>query len=933
MVDSVKMKFPPGGSLLQNPTNMCNLHVSKMLTLKPPDTSDKTSWTCRSSMPITTLVNAVTMVCLFGVVFCLSGNTGFGDAPRNKDLRYERDVRPIFKAMCFQCHGEEPEPHGNLDLRLVRFMMSGGESGHGIVATRPEESLVWKRIESDEMPEGSKKLTPEQKETIRLWIEQGARTLRPEPEKVEDARYSEEELNHWAFHPPKKVVVPVHPHVSNPIDAFIVDKLKEKGVAPSPSAERQILLRRLKLDLHGLPPTRQELDAFLANESPDAYEKLVDELLDSPQFGVRWARHWLDVAGYSESDGNQGKDRDRDHAWRYRDYVIDSFNADKPYDQFIQEQMAGDEMINGTPDANNPQHVEWMTATGLLRMAPDVTSTDNALMDRNQAVADVIKVVSSAVLGLSVGCAQCHDHRYDPISIDDYYQFRAIFDPAFPLEKWKQPDQRLLDMTTADVNTQREEIEADAVCRELELKHRKRLVGKQIFDLKIAEVPEDVRASVIEAVETPEAKRNDSQKKLLLDYPMAKSIDAIVGQLVEFDKVFNNKNYKQFEKERKDIVAVRETKPSKRMIMAVSESADSIPESAVFFRGDPQQRKQVVQPSEIFVIARNRSADPIPPKRESIKTTGRRLTYARQLTDGSHPLVARVVVNRLWQHHFGTGLVATPNDFGAFGRRPTHPELLDYLANDLVENGWSLKRLHKQMVMSHTYRQCSTRTEQLDALDTENGLYGRMHARRMDAEQIRDSMLLASGKLHPVLGGPSVPVAEDAEGKATIGRRKTNEGLFSGIDDVGVEKYRRSIYLQSRRSLALNFLETFDLPVMNPNCDTRRCSTVAPQSLLFLNDESIIANANELAESIWSSSGDLESRIQDLFLRLFSESPTPDEVMHCLAFAYKQREIFANDTNPEWKKKIEKQVHAPDVRALASLCQVLMASNRFLYVD
>jgi hypothetical protein len=225
--------------------------------------------------------------------------------------------------------------------------------------------------------------------------------------------------------------------MSNPIDAFIVDKLKAKGVAPSPLAERQVLMRRLKLDLHGLPPTRQELEAFLANESPDAYEKLVDELLDSPQFGVRWARHWLDVAGYSESDGNQGKDRDRDHAWRYRDYVIDSFNADKPYDQFIQEQMAGDEMINGTPDANNPQHVEWMTATGLLRMAPDVTSTDNALMDRNQAVADVIKVVSSAVLGLSVGCAQCHDHRYDPISIDDYYQFRAIFDPAFPLEKSK----------------------------------------------------------------------------------------------------------------------------------------------------------------------------------------------------------------------------------------------------------------------------------------------------------------------------------------------------------------------------------------------------------------------------------------------------------------------------------------------------------------
>ena len=247
-------------------------------------------------MSIVASANAVAMVCLFGAVCSSFENTAFGDAPKNEDLRYERDVRPIFKAMCFQCHGEEPDPHGNLDLRLVRLMISGGESGHGIVANRPEESILWKRIDSDEMPEGSKKLTPEQKETIRRWIEQGARTLRPEPENVEDARYSEEELNHWAFQPPKKVDVPSLPDVSNPIDAFIVTKLQVKGVAPSPLAERHVLLRRLKLDLHGLPPTRQELDVFLANDSPDAYEKLVDELLDSPQFGVRWARHWLDVA-------------------------------------------------------------------------------------------------------------------------------------------------------------------------------------------------------------------------------------------------------------------------------------------------------------------------------------------------------------------------------------------------------------------------------------------------------------------------------------------------------------------------------------------------------------------------------------------------------------------------------------------------------------
>ncbi|MBU6238127.1 MAG: DUF1553 domain-containing protein, partial [Planctomycetes bacterium] len=718
------------------------------------------------------------------------------------------------------------------------------------------------------------------------------------------------------------------------IDAFIWAKLLSAGLDFSPVADRATLIRRLKIDLHGLPPTPEEVDAFIADPSENAYENMVDRLLDSPQYGVRWARHWLDVAGYSETDGNPTKDTDRQHAWRYRDYVIESLNRDKPYDQFILEQLAGDECIDGDPNPENDRHVELMTATGFLRMAPDITATNNGLLDRNQAVADMIKVVGSSVLGLSVGCAQCHDHRYDPITIEDYYRYRAIFDPAFPLAAWQQPDQRLIDLTPAADRAAAEKIEAEAVGREKDLAQRKREVGQKILDMNLAATPENVRESLLGAIGTPADKQTEEQKKLLLEYPMVRSVDAIVGQLIEFDKVNNNENYKRFEAEAKEIAKFRQTKPPARLIMAVRDRAEVTPESKVFFRGDPEQPRKGVEPGELYVLARDRASSPIPVARsENAKTFGRRLAYAKQLTDGTHPLTSRVAVNRLWQHHFGVGLVATPGDFGTFGQRPSHPELLDWLACDLVEGGWHLKRMHKLMVMSHTYRQQSHRTEELNQQDPDNRLYGRANLRRLDAETIRDSMLIVSENLNAKLGGPSVPVAEDGEGQATLGRRILNEGLYAGIEDIGAEKYRRSIYLQSKRGLPLSLLETFDMPVMNPNCDTRRCSTVAPQALLFLNEQSIIQFSEKTAERLWSDSPEMDVRLSRLFMKLFSKRPSDAELVSCRGYLQSQREVFAADQNPEWRKRMEAESHAPDLRALASLCQVLMASNRFLYVD
>jgi len=871
---------------------------------------------------------------LWGICTVVSANDPLAAGSESQSLTYEKDVRPIFKAMCFHCHGEEPELAGGLDTRLVRLMVTGGDSGAGLVHGNSAESLVWKRIESDEMPEGVKKLSAKEKETIRRWLDQGAKTARTEPENVEDARFTAEELSFWAFQAPSHPVVPTPNssslQSSNPIDAFIAAKLESAGLEFSHEADRATLLRRLKLDLHGLPPSREEIEAFVADTSDHAYEKWVDDFLSSPQFGVRWARHWLDVAGFSETDGNSGQDREREHAWHYRDYVVNAINNDKPYNEFIVEQIAGDELIAGPLDNENDRHVELMSATGLLRMAPDVTATDNKLVDRNQAVADVVKVVSSSVLGLTVGCAQCHDHRYDPISIDDYYKFRAIFDPAFPLEHWKQPDQRLVDMTSAADNAACDAIEAQAKQRDEDILKRKREAAVKIQAQKLADVPEDQREAVTKAVTTPVAERTEEQKALLLANPMVHPIDDIAGNLTVYDGPLHEK----FKAEESEVTKLRKTKPLRRMIMSVHDHIESIPKSEVMFRGDPEQRKHEVKPSEIFVLTRSRSLTDLPlVPVENQKSVGRRLAYARQLTDGSHPLVSRVAVNRIWQHHFNKGLVATPSDFGAFGQRPTHPELLDYLAQQLITHGWSIKSIHKLILMSRTYRQQSRRTTDIERLDPDNRLYSRMNLRRMDAEVIRDSMLFVSGKLDSAVGGPSVPVCEDEVGRASIGIRKINDGLFVGVEDVGPRKYRRSVYLQSRRTLPLNLLETFDMPVMNPNCDARRCSTVATQSLLFLNDQSVLEFSENMADTVLPLHPTNEGRIHEVFIRLFAKGPSATELEQCNAYLVSQRALFAADPNPEWQKTIEKSTHAPDIRALSSLCQTLMASNRFLYID
>jgi hypothetical protein len=641
-----------------------------------------------------------------------------------KPLTYEKDVRPILKAACFQCHGEEPKPKAKLDLRLVHLMRQGGRSGPAVRPGRPDESLLWQRVAADEMPKGPKKLTAAQKAVLKAWVAQGARTARPEPDDPALARFTLEEFNHWAFQPVRRPPVPaVGPAagVRNPVDAFLRAALGGQGFGFSPEADRRTLIRRATFDLLGLPPTPEEVTAFVRDPGPDAYERLIDRLLASPHYAERWGRHWLDLAGYAETEGNPGKYTPRPFAWHYRDYVLRSFAADKPYDQFLQEQLAGDEMVKHPPDPADPGAVEKLAATGFLRMAPDVTETSAGLADRNQAVADVLKVVSSAALGLTVGCAQCHDHRYDPIPTEDYYRLRAVFDPAFDLARWKKPSQRLADVTPRAVAAEAARVEAAARERKAEIDAAKQAVAVGVLDKMLLDVPEADRAAVRAAALAVPYRLTAEQKALLERYPRVRATWVIKAFLQLYDK----EAAKRFAEQEKEVPRLLAAKPAPVRLMTVREALPA-PASRVFFRGDPEQPGAAVTPGEPSVLARHRPSADLPAVAAG-PTTGRRLAFARRLTDGKHPLTARVMVNRVWLHHFGKGLVRTPADFGLNGERPTHPELLDWLASDFVAHGWRLKRLHRLLMTSAAYRQQARRAAALDRADPENRLLGRMN--------------------------------------------------------------------------------------------------------------------------------------------------------------------------------------------------------------
>lgn len=840
-------------------------------------------------------------------------------------LTFEKDVRPIVKAHCTHCHGEEEKPEGGVDLRLRRFM------DEIIVPGQPGKSKLVEVIRSGEMPEKGKPLNEAQLAVIEKWISQGAKTARPEPLALAPGPIiSDEDRSYWVFQPVKRPPVPRHDPVKirTPVDAFILDKLAGKGLSMAPEADRRTLIRRVALDLTGLPPSPEEVEAFVNDRSPLAYEQLVERLLASKNYGERWARHWLDVVGYADSNGYTEADSLRPHAWRYRDYIVRSMNEDRPWDQFIQEQIAGDELAGATHSdyqqaVLDPRRTEQLIATAFLRMAPDGTgdTVDDAKLARNQVIAEQIKILGSSLMGMTLSCAQCHDHRYDPITQADYYRLRAIFDPAYHWESWRAPNSRLYSLYSPQERTRAAEIETQARAIETEARAMSKKFLDEIFEVEIKKVPQAEQAAFRVARDTPSAKQTPEQKALIKKHPSALATYSL--------DLYDKKKQDLVDAKMAEAAKLRATKPAEGFVMALTEVKSQVPVSKFFNRGDHDQPRQEVKPGELGILA-SPQIEPFKPVPVSSGSSGRRLAYAQWLTSGRHPLVARVLVNRFWLNHMGRGIVNTPGDFGRQGELPTHPELLDYLADEFVKGGWRLKPIHRLIVLSNAYRQSSVNKASLQN-DPENRFYARFKLRRLDAETLRDSLLAITGSLVNSSYGPPSGIGRDPQGRVITGIDKGTITTHK-VDPAGAADFRRSLYVQVRRSQPVTVLDTFDAPTMQPNCEMRAQTTVAPQSLLLMNDTFVLDSSRRLADLVARERpGDLRAQISRTWQLLYGRPATEEGITRSLAYLEEQtRALTQYHHDIQHPKGV---VPNPPQEALASLCQVLCSSNQFLYIE
>ena len=637
----------------------------------------------------------------------------FTQGSSGPEIVSEYQVAPILLRRCTMCHGAE-NTRGDLDLRSRDKILAGGKSGPAMVLRDAAASSLVRRSEAQQCPPaetisqaGIEPVTEPELKLLKEWIERGAAVT---PAAIlddlngPDPLVSKKDRQFWSFQPPQRPTVPTiqgHDQVQNTIARFLLAKLEAKGLSFSATADRLALLRRATFDLLGLPPTPEQVKAFLADDGPQAYEQMIDGLLASPEYGQRWARFWLDLAGYADSEGKRNVDTLRPFAYRWRDYVIRSFNEDKPYDQFLVEQLAGDELVDyGDTSKLSPQVIEKVVATGFLRMAPDGTLANpvNRVSDRVEVIADEIDVLGRSVMGLTLNCARCHSHKYDPLPQRDYYRLVAIFKGAYDEYEWMVPQGHNSQKSTGFLKNRYLELATEAERQEVE-EHNAPLL-QEIADL--------------------EAKKEklDQQKEKTQIKALAKQIDAVKAK-------------------RKPVPKVR----------ALWDRGNPSP-TYLYRRGDETQPVRPVQPGIPSMLANGSSALKIEPPAHSTPKTGRRLAFARWLTHPDHPLTARVFVNRVWKQHFGEAIVKSSDDFGALGTPPSHPELLDWLAVEFVEQGWSIKQLHRLIMTSQAYRQSSQIDEDHLKYDPENRLLSRMPMRRLDAEQVRDALLF--------MGAPSL---------------------------------------------------------------------------------------------------------------------------------------------------------------------------------
>ena len=731
--------------------------------------------------------------------------------------------------------------------------------------------------------------------------------------------FTAQQRGYWAF---QKVVRPEVPETANkewarnPIDAFVLAKLEANGIEPAPPADKITLIRRASFDLIGLPPTPEEVRAFLDDDSPKAFEKVIDRLLASPHYGERWGRHWLDLARFAESTGFE-TDVTRPNAWRYRDYVISAFNSDKPYDRFVQEQIAGDEMW--------PASFEARIATAFNRHYAEEGNQKDLLLARQETLSDITNVVGSTFLGLTFGCAQCHEHKFDPILHKDYYRLQAFFanvdhDDRFPivpvdeleeyerkLAAWKEKTQAIWDEMSALLMPQRAYTPAQLLARYPDY--------------------------AIEAIKTPENQRTPIQQWMahLLGTkdcgtcPLKPKpyLDPSFRNVVKKLKGEDKKRYEELEAELEKFAHLKPEDIGRGT--GIIDITGDPPPTHVLGVGLYTNPGEEVEPGFLSIL------DSGPAKIEKpadMHTTGRRTALAKWLTDPENPLTGRVMVNRIWHHHFGRGIVATPGDFGVMGERPTHPELLDWLTVEFVENGWSMKQVHRLIMNSNTYQQSSELREEAKNADPFNRILWRCPPQRMEAEVVRDSALAVAGLLNPAVGGPSVFPPLPPGMPQPVGGWELNEEQ--------PDQHRRSVYVFVRRNHRYPMLDAFDFPDSHESCARRNQTTTAPQALTLLNSGLTAKWARSFAGRVLNEAGDDTSRqVEAAYHLAYSRDPDPWEKDTALTFFERQRKIIleqlAQGKKPALPETLPAGVEHEQAAALVDYCLMLLNSNEFVY--
>jgi mono/diheme cytochrome c family protein len=779
---------------------------------------------------------------------------------------FEARVRPILQSRCLTCHGGAKVKSG-LSLTSREALLKGGDRGPAVSLDDPESSLLLQAVNRRDLempPKG--KLAQSEIDVLARWVKMGApwgsgSVVHGPPRVDERARAF------WSFRPVVRPEVPAVKQAGwarTPVDAFILEALEAAGLRPAPPAGKTTLLRRVTYDLIGLPPTPEEVDAFLADGSPDAYEKVVDRLLASSHYGERWARHWLDLVRYAETNGYEF-DAPKPQAWRYRDYVIRSLNDDKPYDRFAREQLAGDELEPASDDA--------LIATGYYRLGP----WDGGAPDRLQAtfdeLDDVVATTGQVFLGLTVHCARCHNHKSDPFPQADYYRLLAFFRGV----RRYGPRGSLRPIAEAPGGP-------DSAAVRTELGSLAARV-KAVEDALLPHLEGDERDDFAYEPSRPEIVR--------------KHVPRHVSQ-EDFDR------YREALRRRS---ALERTRPQ---ALCVAEDGPRPAETYVLARGNPRSPGARVEPGFPSVI--DPGTPPLPTTAPGARSSGRRLVLADWIASPDNPLTARVMVNRVWQHHFGRGIVRSPSDFGYRGAPPTQPELLDWLAAEFVARGWSLKALHRLVVTSNVYRTSSRADEAMTARDPENDLFGRFDLRRLEAEEVRDSVLAVCGDLNRgVLGGPSV--YPHIQREVLGGQSRPGSGW--GLSTPG-EQARRSVYAHVKRSLAVPLLATFDAPDTDESCPARFATTQPTQALGLLNGEFINERARAFAGDVRLRAGDdPAAQVRLVLRRVTQREPSGREVGRGVAFLARMRDAHRLDPPA----------------ALARFCLLALNLNEFVYLD